>query len=186
MSSLQLSNYDFVFGIIILISMLLAIFRGGVAELLSISTWFIALFVVRNYSELIERFIPNVVSNPLLRSLLSYLLAFLAVAVVITIIKIIFHKIIHSAGLGGLNYALGAVFGIIRGFIIGALLIIVMEMFNFDKTHSWQKSWFSPVLIPTVTMIVNAIPERIKNINQEIGHEAANYIAHESSNLGKK
>ena len=59
MSSLQLSNYDFVFGIIILISMLLAIFRGGVAELLSISTWFIALFVVRNYSELIEHFIPK-------------------------------------------------------------------------------------------------------------------------------
>ena len=44
MTNVHLSNYDFIFGAIILVSIVFGIFRGGVAELLSMSTWFIALF----------------------------------------------------------------------------------------------------------------------------------------------
>jgi len=181
----HLSNYDFLFGSIILISAVLAIIRGGVAELLSLSTWFIAFFVMRNYAAQIEQFIPQVITNQLFRSLITYIISFIGIAIVITVIKMIFNKAIAKFGLGGLNYMIGAAFGIIRGLIICSLLVILMEMFNIDKEHSWNKSWFSPILTPAVSMIVNAIPDNVKNLNHEIGASAANFIHKESSNLGK-
>lgn len=177
---LHLTNYDFIFGAIILASAILAAIRGCITELLSLSTWFIALFVMQRYSSHIQKIIPQVVNNGLLRSLIAYIIAFLAVAIIIAIIKKIFHKFICSFGLGGLNNLLGFLFGIVRGLIICALIIIIMEMFNLDDSHGWEKSWFSPILKPTVKLIIDAIPNRVKNINHEIGSKAEIFIHNES------
>ena len=181
----QLSNYDFVFGAIILVSAALAMLRGGVAELLSLSRWFIALFVMRHYAPQIEKIIPQLVSNQLFRSLISYILAFLVVALAIALLKNIFHKFIKSTGLGGLDYALGGLFGIVRGLIICAILILILEMFHLDDQHGWQRSWLSPILIPGVTMLANAIPERVKNINHELGSQAEALIQNDPKKQGK-
>lgn len=154
-----LSNYDFIFGIIVLVSAIFGIMRGGVAELLATSTWFIALFIMRQYSSQIEAILPSMISNQILRSLLSYVIAFVGVAIVITIIKLIFHKIIKNLGLGGLNYLIGALFGVVRGLIISALIIVVIEVFHFDAQQSWRSSLISPLLVPTVGIIVNQMNE---------------------------
>lgn len=181
----HLSNYDFLFGSLVLISAGIAIIRGGIAELLSLSTWFIALFVMRHYAAYLDQIIPSLISNHLLRSLITYILAFSGVAIAITLLKLLFNKAIAKLGLGGINYMLGAIFGTIRGIIICALIIIVSEMFNLDSGHSWNKSWFAPILLPTVQLIINAIPANIKNINQEIGKNAVTLLNSESNFLGK-
>ncbi len=153
----NLSNYDFIFGIIILVSTIFGVIRGGVAELLATSSWFIALFVMHEYSEHIKELIPTVVENNILRSLIGYVIAFIGVAIVITIIKLAFHKVIKNLGLGGLNYLIGALFGVARGLIICALLIIVVEFFHFDLQQKWRTSVINPVLLPTIAIIVDQI-----------------------------
>ncbi|HCY38661.1 MAG TPA: hypothetical protein DHV02_02240 [Neisseriales bacterium] len=184
MNSLHLSNYDFIFGAIIVVSVVFGVFRGGVAELLSMSTWFIALFVMRKYSADIEKIIPQLVSNGMLRSLLSYIIAFVAVAIIIMLIKIMFHRFIHSLGLGGLNYFIGALFGIARGLVISALIIVVVEMFTMDEKHSWQSSIISPLLVPTVNLIVNQF-NSIKRIDFEAAHQA-NFFKNQASEILSK
>lgn len=170
MTNMHLSNYDFIFGAIIIISIVFGILRGGVAELLSMSTWFIALFVMRKYSTDIEKIIPQLISNSMLRSLLSYIIAFIAVAIIIMLIKMVFHKFIQRLGLGGLNYFIGALFGIARGLVISALIIMVVEMFNMDDKHTWQSSVISPLLVPTVNMIVSQF-NSIKKIEFDAAHQ---------------
>lgn len=165
----HLSNYDFLFAGIVLVSALFAIIRGGVAEILSLSTWFIAILVMQRYADMLSHFIPDAINNSLLRSLIAYLIAFIGVAIIITIIKKIFNQLISKLGLGGLNYLLGAVFGVVRGLIVCALLIITLEIFNLDSQHGWRKSSFAPLLTPLVSMVVNAIPENIRHLNHEPG-----------------
>lgn len=155
----NLSNYDFIFGVIILVSAIFGIIRGGVAELLATSSWFIALFIMHEYSDHIKELIPSVIENNILRSLLSYVIAFVGVKIIITLIKIIFHKVIKDLGLGGLNYLIGALFGTARGLIICALLIIVIEFFHFDMQQKWRTSLISPALLPTIAIIVDHMNE---------------------------
>ena len=184
MTNVHLSNYDFIFGAIILVSIVFGIFRGGVAELLSMSTWFIALFVMRKYSNAIEKIIPQLISNGMLRSLLSYVIAFVAVAIVIMLVKLMFHRFIHSCGLGGLNYFIGALFGIARGLVISALIIVVVEMFAMDEKHSWQNSIISPLLVPTVNLIVHQF-NSIKQIDFDAAHQA-NFFKNQASEILSK
>lgn len=163
MNTLQLSNYDIFFLIIIGGSAILAAIKGGVAQLLSTSIWFIALFVTKNYNVKIEEFIPSSISNAMLRTLITYVIAFLIVAIFITILKMLFHSVIKGFGLSGLNIAIGALFGFARGAIICAIIVIVIEMLGMDKEHSWNHSLLSPIVQPTVNILISNV-DSIKNI----------------------
>lgn len=166
-NTLHLTNYDFFFIAVIGTSTILAMLKGGVAQLLSLSTWFIALFITKNYNEQIEHAIPDLVSNVMLRTLIGYVVVFIGVAIVITIIKIFFHKFIHSFGLNGINITIGAIFGFVRGVIISSILIIFIEMIGMDKTHSWHNSLVSPIIVPTINILVNNM-DQMKSIQEEI------------------
>ncbi|RTK94344.1 MAG: CvpA family protein [Neisseriaceae bacterium] len=167
MTALHLTNYDFFFGAIIITSMVMATLKGGVAQILSISTWILALFVTKKYNSQIEGLITGLISNELLRSLIAYLIAFIAIAIIMTIIKMIFHKAISSFGLGGMNMLVGAIFGIARGVIISGLIIICFEMIGIDKTHSWSESLLSPVLSPTVKILISNL-DAVKNLEDTV------------------
>ena len=155
------SNYDLVFGVIILISVVFALIRGGVAEILSISKWFIALWIMHGYGDLVVRFIPSGISNVLLRSVIVYAVIFVFVAIIIVLLKKIFSSMINKLGLGGLNYLIGFVFGSVRGVFICALIVIVIEMLSLDSKHSWQNSKAYVVINPAIKLIVTSIPDGI-------------------------
>ena len=167
MDTLHLTNYDFFFGAIIIVSTIMATIKGGVAQLLSISTWIIALFVTKKYNDQIEGFISGLISNEFLRALLAYLIAFVVVAIVMTIMKMIFKKLIQSIGLGSMNMLSGAIFGFVRGIIIAGLLIIIFEMIGVDKSHSWHDSMLSPILNPTVKILISNL-DTIKNLETTV------------------
>ena len=158
------SNYDLIFLGIIVISVIFALMRGGISEILSLSSWFIALWLMHKYGNIINHLIPQSISNTLIRSILVYVAIFILVAIGISIIKKLFSKIISSLNLGGLNYLLGFIFGMIRGIFICAIIVIVIEMLNLDYTHSWKNAKSYPIIYPTVKLILNAIPENIKKL----------------------
>jgi membrane protein required for colicin V production len=163
------SSYDIIFLGIIAFSAILALIRGGITELLSLSVWFIAFWVMHRYGTWLDNYLPNSVTNQLARSCIIFMCAFIAVAIGMAIIKRLCASIISSIGLGGLNYLLGFAFGIIRGILFCAVLIIVIEMLNLDPANSWQNSRLYPVLAPAVEWIANTIPSRIKELPPPTG-----------------
>ena len=154
------SYYDIIFFGIISFSAILAFIRGGVAEILSLSVWFIAFWVMYRFGGAMDKFIPASITNHLIRSVIVFIVSFIIIAIIITIIKKLLANVISAIGLGGLNYLIGILFGIVRGILICALLVIVIKVLNFDNSNSFQKSKLYPVLEPVVSFIVNAIPKR--------------------------
>ena len=163
--NLALTNYDFIFLIIIGVSSILALIRGGVSELLSLCTWIIVYYIIGHYATTLDTFIPNMVSNHILRTSIVFISVFILVAIFIAIVKKLTLNMISSIGLGGLNYVLGFIFGIIRGIILCALLVVIVEIFNLDNSHGWKKSKLAPLINPVVHGIANIIPEQLKNIS---------------------
>ncbi|MCE2706628.1 MAG: CvpA family protein [Proteobacteria bacterium] len=157
-------NYNLIFLGIVVISAIFALIRGGITEILSISSWFIALWLMHKFGNYVNNFIPQNVSNPFLRSVIIYAAIFILVAISIAILKKIFASLISTLGLGGLNYLLGFIFGILRGVFICAFLIIIIEIFNLDPLHNWKNSTAYPIIRPIVKLIIDAIPENIKNL----------------------
>ena len=159
------SNYDIIFLIIIVISTILAIFRGAISEILSISVWIFAFLAMQHYGIYIDKYLPRSITNILIRSFLDFLIFFIILAVIVAILKKILAKIIAAIGIGGLDYLLGALFGIFRGILICSILVVIIEMFKIDTTHGWEKSRFAPVITPTVNWIVQAMPKSFDKLS---------------------
>src|SRR5579863_1651790 len=162
--SLFTSTYDIIFFGIIAFSAVLAFIRGGIVEILSLSTWFIAFWALHKFGTSLEPFIPNSISKDLLRSIIIFIVIFLIIAIAMAILKKLLANFINTIGLGGLNYIIGIGFGIIRGIFACALLIIVIQMLDLDSSKSYAKSKLYPVLSPVVNWIIDAIPHSVKNI----------------------
>lgn len=158
------SNYDVIFLGITLASGILAMFRGAVSEVLSLSIWFLAFAMMKYYSEFIDKFIPESVSNQLLRSVIVFIIAFIIIAILITILKKLCASIIKSIGLGGLNMVLGFIFGAIRGIFICSLIVIIIEVLHIDSSHAWQKSIMYPAINPVVEWVSKSIPQQIQEL----------------------
>ena len=158
------ANYDAIFLCIIAVSTIIALFRGAINELLSLSVWFITFGLVEHFGSFIDTKIPSSINNTLLRGFIAFIVTFILVAIVIAIIKKICASIIKSIGLGGLNYLLGALFGAIRGVLVCALLVFIVEAFSIDNNHSWQKSHLGFILTPSVTWISTSISSHINEL----------------------
>lgn len=162
MIAANISNYDIIFGAIIVISTALALFRGAIAEVLSLATWIGSFWLMHKFGETIARHLPSVMTNnPLLRNVAVFIIIFIAIAIAAKLIKMLLEACVKGLGLGGLDYLLGIIFGFCRGVIICAVMIILVAMLHLDREQTYKKSLGYPYLQPYINLIAQAIPRSL-------------------------
>ncbi len=125
---------DAVVAVIILISAILAYSRGFVREGMSIAGWVFAAIVAYLFA---PRAVPIIKEIPILKDFiadsceLSVIAAFagvLALAlVVVSIFTPLFSSAVQRSALGGLDQALGFVFGVLRGILLVAIALVIYD-----------------------------------------------------------
>ncbi len=125
---------DGIVALIILVSAILAYSRGFVREGMSIAGWIIAAVVAYMFA---PRAVPLIKEIPVLRDFiadsceLSVIAAFagvLALAlVVVSLFTPLFSSAIQRSALGGVDQALGFVFGVLRGILLVAIALVVYD-----------------------------------------------------------
>lgn len=155
------SYYDIIFFGIITFSAILAFIRGGVAEILSLSSWFIAFWLMHKIGDRIDHLLPNNITDQTLRHIIAFIVIFVVVAILITIIKKLLSSVILAIGLSGINYLIGIIFGIIRGILICAVLIVIVQLLHLDTKHTYQRSHLYPILEPVSHWISSILPNQV-------------------------
>ncbi len=83
------------------------------------------------------------INNPSLASAAAFVIIFLAVVMIIFVIGMLLEKGIKSLKLDGLDHGLGLLLGIIRGFLICAFLLPVVEKHPIFNSSELLKTSFS-------------------------------------------
>lgn len=132
---------DGVVALVILISAILAYSRGFVREGMAIAGWIIAGVVAYMFA---PRAMPLVREVPVLSDLigdsceLSVLAAFagvLALAlVVVSIFTPLFASVVQRSALGGVDQALGFLFGVLRGILLVAIALVIYDRLVTSET----------------------------------------------------
>ena len=159
------TNYDYLFLIISIISILISLFRGGIKEILSISVWLISLIITNKYGYIITTKLPINISNHFIKIIIIYFIIFIILAIIVSIINKIANSILNYIGLGSINYLLAIIFGVTRGLFIYAISILIIEAFQIDKEHNWQLAKSYTIIKPILKIVTNSIPE-IKDIDK--------------------
>ncbi len=120
---------------VLLISGVLALFRGLVRETLTIAAWVgAALAAIYGFPQVRPLF-AEFIESDLVSDIACAASLFLVTLVVLTIATHLIANRIKSSSIGQLDHALGFVFGVLRGVILVALLYIGTTFFWDEKDY---------------------------------------------------
>ena len=134
---------DMLAGCVILICVLMSMMRGAVAEAASLGIWVVAFFVAKGFAVPFAD-IAFKSFQPLLAKGLSFVMLFFGAWLVQRLLLALMTSALSAAGLGGVNRALGAMFGAVKGILLVTLVVMVCSLTDLPKTEGWRRSFSIP------------------------------------------
>jgi membrane protein required for colicin V production len=139
-----MTAFDYLVIAIIIGSVIVALIRGLVAEVLSLTTWLLAFWCAKAFSPDVARFLPGDLAGEGLRLVAAFVLLFFLVWLGCALLKVALTGLLDSIGLGGVNRVLGAVFGVARGLVLITVLVLLGGMSDLPRQPMWRNALFAP------------------------------------------
>jgi membrane protein required for colicin V production len=147
---------------IILLSALISLFRGFVREALSLVSWFLAFWFALSFCHPVSDLLVNYIKSPTLRMGAAFGGIFIVVLIVCGIINYLISTLVDKTGLSGTDRLLGILFGLIRGVLVVAALLLVARMTTPMQDETW---WQGSMLIqhfePVEVWLQGFIPQTV-------------------------
>lgn len=148
------------------ISVLLSVVHGFVRELLALASWIVAFVAAQIYATALAPLLPAALPNPALRLLVAFLIIFLAALIAMTMLAIAVSSLIRKAGLGVADRVLGAVFGLVRGFAIVIMMVLLAGLTALPRQPAWRHAMVSAPLETLANAVKVWLPyDLAKHIN---------------------
>lgn len=138
--------FDYAVLAIVGISVLLSILHGFVRELLALASWIIAFLVAQLCAADAALLLPAAMSSEPLRLLVAFLAVFLTVLLAATLLSNVLSRLFKRAGLGAVDRILGAGFGLVRGFAIVMVVVLLAGLTALPQQPVWREAMLSAPL----------------------------------------
>lgn len=180
---------DYVILAIFFLSMISGFIKGFVHQLISLITLIVAFIIAIAFtnqlaqafmaSKMMQNFMHHMNSSshvdmnePItyLAIGLSFVILFVAAILIGSILSYIIGSAFQVGILGIGNRLLGAIFGLVRGFIINLVLIFLVQLTAFGKEPTWQHSYFVQRYQTSVDWLANIVSPALSNLKSEFGN----------------
>jgi membrane protein required for colicin V production len=129
---------------VLALSVLIGLWRGFVAEVLSLVCWIAAFWVAWMFGDAVAAWYGQWLQHPAARVIAGYLTCFLGVLVAGALVGWLLRKLIQGSGLSGTDRVLGMLFGLVRGVLLVVVIVLVMELTPLAGAAWWQQSQLLP------------------------------------------
>ena len=131
---------DVVIIALIALSAILSLFRGFVKEAVALVTWLVALWVAMAFYEDLAAILSQWISLPSAQRITAFAVLFICVLLLGAIVNFLASKLVNKTGLTGTDKLLGIVFGVARGGVIVAILVLLAGLTPLPQDPWWQDS----------------------------------------------
>jgi membrane protein required for colicin V production len=152
------TSFDWFLIALIAISVVLAFRRGLLKVLFSLAGLLAGLLVASwNYDEAARLVLPYS-SHRVLTGVLTFLFLLLVTYFCFVVTGALVRKTVHAVGLGFIDRAFGAIFGLFRGLLIGAVLLVTLAAFL--PNSPWiRSSLLAPYFFTATHAVSFVVPE---------------------------
>ncbi|MDX1455510.1 MAG: CvpA family protein [Gammaproteobacteria bacterium] len=144
---------------ITLLSAIVGAWRGFVREALSLATWIFAFWLAWAFADNAAPWFSTWIETPSLQAVAGFVLLFGIVLLVGALVNHFAALAIEKTGLSGTDRAVGLVFGILRGLVIGVVLVMVGLLMNLSRDPWWQDALLIPYFEPMANWLFGFFPE---------------------------
>lgn len=131
---------DYLLLAIIAVSALLSLWRGFVKEALSLASWIAALWLAMLYFHDFGNWLARWIETPSLRDAVAFGVLFVVTVLIGGMIGYLAGQLVAKTGLSATDRALGMVFGIARGVVIVAVMVMLAGLTKLPEDPWWRES----------------------------------------------
>ena len=135
---------DVVFVLLVAVSLLVGLWRGLLRELLSLLSWLAAAYLAWRFHPLLMGPLAGVIASAGARQAAAVLLMFIGAVVVLALLSHLLVGLLKSSPLRGTDRVLGGLFGVLRGLVLVAATVLLVEATPLQKSLWWQGSTLVP------------------------------------------
>lgn len=156
-----MTGFDYAVLLIVGISVLLSVMRGFVREVLALAGWMIAFIVARLYTVELAAKLPDAIPSAELKFLAAFLILFLSSLLLCSLLAIAIAQLFKTVGLSALDRGLGGLFGLARGLLIVATIVLLAGFTSLPQDARWRNAMFSAPLEAMVLAVLPWFPQDI-------------------------
>jgi membrane protein required for colicin V production len=139
-----MSGVDYVILVLTLVSILIGVWRGFVAEALSLLALLAAIGLAWMFAGSLEPHLGDWTSTGDVRLWTARFIIFVIVLALGGLAQWLARKLIRHTGLSGVDRTLGAIFGFLRAAVVLGLAVLVLQFTELDQEAWWQDARLRP------------------------------------------
>jgi membrane protein required for colicin V production len=157
--------------LVIVISGLLAFFRGLVHEVLAVISWIGAVLATLYGFSYARPYTTELISVPLIADMAAGTSIFLVTLILLSLLTNFVSRRIRNSALGPLDRSLGLVFGFLRGAVLIAVAWLLFTLVVPREDHpKWiAEAKVRPLVERSTVLLVSILPKRLRG---ELGEKA--------------
>jgi membrane protein required for colicin V production len=161
---------DYTILAVLALSVLMGLWRGFIGEVLALVCWILAFWTAWMFGPaLADRFSASI-STPSVRVLLAYVVCFVTVLIAGAIVGFLMRKLVEGSGLSGSDRLLGMVFGLMRGFALVTLVVLLMGFTPFRRDPWWNQSRLLPDFEIGARLLGDRLPAEVARYIEPVGN----------------
>jgi membrane protein required for colicin V production len=150
---------DYIIIGLVALSAFIGLIRGFVREALSILAWVVALAVAFYFAPLAAGYLEPYITTPSLRQGAAFAGLFTATLLLAAMVNFLLAKLVDKTGIKGTDRFLGLLFGIARGALVVALLVLAASLTPFPNDPWWGESRLLPYFEDMAVWLTGFLPE---------------------------
>lgn len=131
---------DYIILAIVLVSAIISVLRGFMREALSLAGWVLAFWVALVFTRELASHFNEYISVPSVRLAVAFLILFLATLILSALVSYLATQLVEKTGMSGTDRMLGVVFGVARGVVIVAILVLLAGFTAVPRDPWWTES----------------------------------------------
>jgi membrane protein required for colicin V production len=154
-----MTSFDLVVIVVALVSVAFGIWRGLVREVMALVSWIGAIWIAKLFAGVAANTLPASVTNPDIRVATGFVLVMFASLLLFTLISLLLVHLVRVAGLTRSDRAMGAAFGLLRGFLIVVVLVLLGGMTSAPREPFWRNALLSRPLVAVAQWVKPWLPD---------------------------
>lgn len=135
-----MSGIDIAILTVLGVSAVISFMRGFVREVFSLAGWVLSFWLAYTYAPLLSPGLSETIPNPTVRIIASFALLILCALILLAMVNYLLGALIKASGLSGTDRMIGIVFGVARGGIIVAVLVLLASVTTLPQESWWMES----------------------------------------------
>lgn len=137
----------------ILISAVAGVMRGFLREAVALGAWIIGLFLAWHFSDLVEPHLGGLMAGSEVRPWAARVIIVLLVLVLGACVGALLSHFVRLSIFSGVDRLLGFAFGLLRGFLLLGVFVILGQLLQLQAEGWWRQS----LMIPYGESIANGL-----------------------------